>query len=223
VRRTLPWLILLLAACARPDDPRWLLEHGNQQQKLEFIRYRDPPVATPAQVALFLHDDDPWVVANACNYLGQARARDYLPELVALSASPESDVANLAGMAIAQMIGPGDTALLPALYRNLERKELLVRMSAIEAIGKLGDPASVDVLLQRLPAEEPAGRASIYVALGNIGEPRALPALRQALVEIEAMDHGIPNRGHSRGEPWHPDLLEAMVREAIRSMDGKGK
>jgi HEAT repeat protein len=211
---TLSILLALLVACTRPDDAGWG-ERRAAQEKIELMR-QFGRANDHASIAKFLQDANPWVVANACGDLGRLKAREYIPDLVVLLASPEPDVANLAGFGLSQMIDERDTAILPDLYRNLDRNELLVRMSAIEAIGKVRSAPSVDVLVKHLPQQEPAAQLSLYMALGDIGDPRALPVLRQALSDAQAMDHGIPNLGRSRGDPPHPDLLQGQIQDAIK-------
>lgn len=74
----------------------------------------------------------------------------------------------------------GEQAVEP-LIQALEDKEWVVRLSAAEALGKIGDVRAVEPLTQALKDEDWIVRMNAVWALGNIGEARAVEFLIQAL------------------------------------------
>ncbi len=74
-----------------------------------------------------------------------------------------------------------EKALLKQLkYENGFAEQLLVRMKAADALGRMRSKAAVPVLVSMLDEQEPATRAEYIRALVRIGDPAAVPALVKA-------------------------------------------
>jgi HEAT repeat protein len=117
------------------------------------------------------------------------------------------------------MLDQRDTHLVAPLHGLLDHTDLLVRLSAIEALGAIRSESSVSVLLTRFSESSQVEKAQMAHALGRIGHQSALPALRVYLDEVQAMDHSIPRKEGVRGSDPHPDALEIIVDEAINSIE----
>ena len=70
-----------------------------------------------------------------------------------------------------------EKALIKQLkYENGFAEQLLVRMKAADALGRMRSKAAVPVLMSMLDEQEPATRAEYIRALVRIGDPAAVPA-----------------------------------------------
>jgi HEAT repeat protein len=170
------------------------------------------------EVAEYLEDDEPEVVGQACFYLGYLEAREYIPRLAQLLEHEDATLVNMAASGLGLMVDGRDDDLLKALYRLLDSSNLSVRMSAIEAIGKIQAEESAATLISRFYREEPAAKLQIIQALGLIRSQKALPLLEGYLKEVKAMDHSVPNKGGVRGSVPHPSAMQAVLEEAISSI-----
>ena len=163
----------------------------------------------------FLEDGDPKVIGTAAFFLGYIQNRDSIPKLQTLLRSESHEVVNMAGSGLAQMVNDSDEYLLQTLNEVLLSPNLLTRMSAIEAIGKIQSPESVSVILPLFKNEEPAAQLQIVQALGEIGSVEALPFLTDYLETVKTMDHSQPRKGGVRGTPPHPTVTQSVVEKAI--------
>jgi HEAT repeat protein len=182
-----------------------------------------------------------WVVrmhaATALGRIGEARA---VPALMPLLQDKVKAVREESSTALARL-GP---AALPVLVGALEHAEWLVRLHAVEALGKTKSPEAVEPLLKLLfndrdsslkedavralgeighasavdflltAMKEPGLRPLVAEALGRIGDPKAVPAL-VAVVE------GTSRPDQSRivtgcGDKWTEEM--AAQTAATRSL-----
>jgi HEAT repeat protein len=196
------------------------MSQEDRAQKENYIRTLaySADLASADLVSLFLADANPEGVSCACWALGELGARNYIPNLARLLKAESAEVRNLAASALSVMIDERDAVLMPQLLLLLEKDELLVRLSAIEAIGSLRSSDATESLLARFHSEHPTARWHIIHALGKIGDRRALPVLHAFLAEVIAMDHSVPHKGGTRGSIPHPDSLQAILEESIASI-----
>ena len=129
------------------------------------------------RIAAYLSHADPDIVGGACSQLGQLKARDYVPQLLALLEHRDGRVVNMAGAGLRDMLDARDVKLAPKFDALLHQKFLLARISAVEVLGNIRSTESVPKLLERLKVEDPAVRYYIVDSLGKIGTKQALPAL----------------------------------------------
>lgn len=171
------------------------------------------------RIAAYLNDEDIRVASSACFYLGYLNSRSYLAEMIKLLESTDQDVLNSCTLGLSLIVDERDYPLLDRLYQLLEHESLLVRMSAIQAIGNIRHNASSDQLQEIFDTEEPAAKLEIIVALGKIGSTDSLPLLRSYQKTVDAMDHSIPRKGGTRGSDPHPDVLDLAITEAITTLE----
>lgn len=171
-----------------------------------------------ARIAEFLKHPNPGVVGAACWQLGDLRARQYLPDLVALLKHSDPGVVNMAGAGIREMVSDADANLLDHVTPVVSHDFLLARISAVEVLGRIRSSSSTPLLIERLKSEDSAVRYYIVAALGEIGDRSALPALEGYLEEVRRMDHSSPHMGRARGDPPHPQLLQEAIERAISNI-----
>jgi len=89
---------------------------------------------------------------------------------------------------------PLDPNAVPALLRALDSDDVFVRITAAEALGKIGNPVAIGRLLDTYEDPRPDVRRRVVMALLRIGvEPRAhaaakvVPGLARALRDPEPM------------------------------------
>jgi HEAT repeat protein len=135
-----------------------------------------------------------WIVRmHAAKALGRIKDSSSIEPLIPLLQDKVKAVREEATAALAAI---GDAAI-PSLLEALTHVEWLVRLHAIEALGKTRSPAAVEPLLSVLfNDQDTAIREDAVRALGLIGDPRALDFLQVALKEpglrplaVEAMGH----------------------------------
>jgi HEAT repeat protein len=128
--------------------------------------------------------------------------------------------------ASAALAAIGD-ASLPSLFVALTHDEWLVRLHAVEALGKTKSPEAVDPLLSVLFNDrDRAVREDAVRALGQIGDARAVEFLVTAMKEpglrplaVEAL--GLV--GDRRAVPVLKNVLEGLDRpETLRPIEGCG-
>lgn len=185
--------------------------------EIEKIAQSDDP-DRENRVAAYLTHGDVDVVASACFQLGQLKARDYIPQLLALLEHKDGRVVNMAGAGLREMIDARDAKLAPRFEAVLAHEFLLARISAVEALGRIRSTDSVGKLLERLKMEDAAVRYYIVASLGEIGSKQALPALEAYLSEVRAMDMGSPHLGRARGTPPHPRVMKEAIERAIEDI-----
>jgi HEAT repeat protein len=128
--------------------------------------------------------------------------------------------------ATAALAAIGDEAL-PSLLEALKHSEWLVRLHAVEALGKMRSPAAVEPLLSVLFNDhDQAIREDVVRALGQIGDGRAVEFLVIVMKEaglrplaVEALGQ----IGDPRAVPVLLGVLEGIDRPAMsRSVAGCG-
>ena len=89
---------------------------------------------------------------------------------------------------------PLDPNAVPALLRALDSEDVFVRITAAEALGKIGNPVAIRRLLDTYDDPRPDVRRRVVMALQRIGvEPRAhaaaqvVPGLARALRDPEPL------------------------------------
>lgn len=218
-RALLAGLTVLIAGCSerRPKDPEWLLQKGSRAEKLDYLRELgySGNAANARGLVPFLDDSDPEVASTAAFFIGNLKAREYIPNLRRLLAHSDDQVVNLAAAGLREMIDQRDLGLAGDLEKLLSHKFLLARIGGIEGLGKLGSSRSTALLVDRLEHDEPAARYYAAISLGEIKDRSALPALERALVEVKAMDHSSKSKARARGTAPHPDLMQEVLEEAI--------
>jgi HEAT repeat protein len=172
------------------------------------------------KLASYLDNEEPAAVATACFELGQLKAREYLPNLVALLKHNDDRVVNMAAASLRDMLEPSDAKLTNDFEALLSHRFLLVRIGAVEALGQLRSQRSAELLSQKLKTEDPAVRYYIIDSLRKIRDKRALPALEGYLREVQRMDHSSGSKARARGMPPHPTLLQEALERAIVEIEG---
>ncbi len=209
-----------LAGAAHGAGPE-MVEH-----LLPLVASADPGVRSAAlRVVLALPDRRPvvrrllehartlagWVRERALESLAELGA-EVLDPVVELLDDPDQEIRSGAVTVAASF---DDPRVVPALVACLGDSDWWVRLTAAEALGRIGDPAAVDGLAGVL--DDPEARWAAVEALGRIGDIRALPGLARLLkdpsvdVRIEvllAMRHFT-----------HPRILEALRRVATTDPD----
>lgn len=182
-----------------------------------------------------------WVVrmyaARALGRIGEARA---VPALMPLLQDTVKAVREEAAGALAKL---GPTAV-PVLIEALTHQEWLVRLHAVEALGKTRSPDAVEPLLHLLfndrdsslredavralgeigdaravefllmVLKEPGLRPLAADALGRIGDQRAVPALVAVLQGVEPPEHSRVIVGC--GDQWTEEMAAQVA--AVRSL-----
>lgn len=221
--------LIVIAGCSadspgdadKLNDPDWLIQHGSLAQKEVFLMqlgYSEDP-SNADTVYKFLGDKDPRIVATAAYWIGYLEAREYIPTLLNLLDHEDHQIVNMAGAGLAEMAQSQDAQYLNRIHPVLDHEHLLARMSAIELVGMIGSSESTTLLIERLTDEKPAAKWQIVKALGRIGDARALPALREYRLEVQQMDHSVPNKGGVRSSDPHPSSLEAVTEDAIAKIE----
>ncbi len=122
-----------------------------------------------------------WIVRmHAAKALGRIRDAGAVGPLVPLLQDKVKAVREEAGGALAAI---GDPAI-PALLNALAHDEWLVRLHAVESLGKTKSPRAVEPLLSTLFKDgDSAVREDAVRALGEIGDPKAVDFLFTAMRE----------------------------------------
>lgn len=159
---------------------------GARRPRAEAVRAlaRAMPGRAAGEVAAFLHDDDPGVVAAALEVgLRQGAhpaARQRLEQLVgALGAQPPAwrrEIARLLGAL-------GETRYNAVLARLIDDEDASVRQLAIEAAGREQDPEHLPRLISHLSDQK--ARVATTKALVRFGD-RAVPLLSSVLNDVHA-------------------------------------
>src|SRR6185436_16936805 len=163
-----------------------------------------------------------WIVRmHAAKALGRIQEPEAVASLVPLLQDNVKAVREESSTALAAM----GAAALPSLLAALTHAEWLVRLHAVEALGKTRSPEAVDPLLSVLFNDrDRAVREDAIRALGQIGDARALEFLMTAMKEpglrplvVEALGQ----IGDRRAVPVLIDVLKGMERpEVSQPMDG---
>jgi HEAT repeat protein len=140
------------------------------------------PAANLKHLLRDLHAREPETQIDALIELINMEAREAVPSIIPLLASPNVSVRADSVRALGYLAPIGDNSVGSALLSMLQDNEALVRSEAAEALGSLRHRPAID-LLKTLLKNDPEWlvRASAAEALGNIGDPSAIPALEHAL------------------------------------------
>jgi HEAT repeat protein len=165
-----------------------------------------------------------WIVrmhaAKALGRIGDARA---VPSLVPFLQDKVKAVREEAAGSLARI----GKASIPSLAAALRHEEWLVRLHAVEALGKLGSSEAVEPLLFALFNDrDSAVREDIVRALGDIGDGAAVEFLFRVLDEPGLRPLAVEALGKikdSRAVPVLQDIVAGKGRpEASRSVAGCG-
>jgi HEAT repeat protein len=173
----------------------------------------DGRVLAPLITALVNRD---WIVRmHAAKALGKIKDSDAIEPLIPLLQDKVKAVREEATAALAAI---GDEAL-PSLVEALNQSEWLVRLHAVEALGKMRSPEAVEPLLSALFNDhDQAVREDVVRALGQVGDGRAVeflmivmkePGLRPLAVEA------LGQIGDPRAVPLLIDVLDGVDRPAV--------
>lgn len=181
----------------------------------------DARVLAPLVKALASSD---WIVRmHAAKALGRIRDSESVAPLVPLLQDKVKAVREEAAAALAAI----GEASLPSLFVALTHAEWLVRLHAVEALGKTKSPEAVDPLLSVLFNDrDRAVREDAVRALGQIGDARAVEFLVTAMKEpglrplaVEALGRV----GDRCAVPVLKNVLEGLDRpETSRPIEGCG-
>jgi HEAT repeat protein len=181
----------------------------------------DERVLAPLIAALANQD---WIVRmHAAKALGRIKQASAIEPLIPLLQDKVKAVREEATVALAAI---GDEAL-PSLLEALKNSDWLVRLHAVEALGKMRATSAVEPLLSALFNDhDHAIREDVVRALGQIGDGRAVdflvmvmkePGLRPLVVEA------LGQIGDSRALPTLINVLEGIDRpEMSRLVAGCG-
>ncbi|MGH7230032.1 MAG: HEAT repeat domain-containing protein [Nitrospiraceae bacterium] len=165
-----------------------------------------------------------WVVrmhaAQALGRIGDVRA--VLP-LIPLLQDKVKAVRVDAANALA-LIGQ---AAVPVLVETLTHQEWLVRLHAVEALGKIKSPDAVEPLLRLMFNDRDAAiRTDAARSLGDIGDPRAVEFLLTAMSDMDVRQTAVEalgKIGDRRAVPALIAVLKGTSRPAqSRAIDGCG-
>jgi len=181
----------------------------------------DARVLAPLIKALASHD---WIVRmHAAKALGRIKDSGAVAPLLLLLQDSVKAVREETSTALAAI---GEAAL-PSLLTALAHPEWLVRLHAVEALGKTRSPDAVESLLSVLfNDQDRAVREDAVRALGQIADARAVEFLMRALQEpgirplvVEAMGR----IGDRRAVPALINVLEGVDRPEVSGrIDGCG-
>ncbi|MCG8419003.1 MAG: HEAT repeat domain-containing protein [Proteobacteria bacterium] len=155
----------------------------------------------------FLHP----AAASALVYIGDQNA---VSRLLAMARNLSSNSRHHAVRAIGGILRdrPRDRAR-QLLESFAEREDLLLGLSAIEALGAMGDRRSAS-LLRRLTHSGGPRRRAAATALGNVGDRAATPTLIQALASND--DRLAGDAAWALAKLADPRALDALVRATER-------
>ncbi|MDF0673948.1 MAG: HEAT repeat domain-containing protein [Nitrospira sp.] len=170
-----------------------------------------------------LHSGD-WIVRmQAAKALGRVRNADAVEPLIPLLQDKVKAVREEAALALAAI---GDAAI-PSLLKALRHEDWLVRLHAVESLGKAKSKQAVEALLSVLFNDrDSAVREDAVRALGEIGDPRAveflLTAMREPGLRTLAVE-ALGRIGDARAVPLLIDVLLGAGRPPVtRTVAGCG-
>jgi len=134
--------------------------------------------AVPA-LTVHLNDEDTKVVEAVVGAVAEIGDGDILPLIIPYWLKDEDETTR-AGAAILQTI-LGDANPLPELVKTLESENILARILAIMALGKLEYREVLPLLVRATKDDKSAVRWAAVRALRNIGDTGAVTALVEAL------------------------------------------
>lgn len=166
----------------------------------------DERVHDPLIRALKSHD---WIVRmHAAKALGRIKEPASVPALIPLLQDKVKAVREETSSALAAI---GEAAI-PALLAALRHGEWLVRLHAVEALGKAKSPAAVEPLLSVLFNDaDSAVREDAVRALGEIGHPQAVDFLFTAMKEPALRTLAVEALGRIGDRRAVPILIDVVV------------
>lgn len=179
----------------------------------------DERVLTPLLLALRSPD---WVVrmhgASAVGRIPQTRSIAHLIPLLQDTVKAVREAASAALAAI------GETAI-PSLVEALANRDWLIRLHAVESLGRTKSPKAIQPLLfALLNDDDSAVREDAVRALGTIGHPQAVESLMTALNEPALRTLAVEALGRIGDRRAVPKLMEiasgARPLEVARSVAG---
>src|SRR5262245_42251516 len=172
----------------------------------------DERVLAPLTAALANKD---WIVRmHAVKALGRIRHADSVESLLPLLQDKVKAVREETTAALAAI---GDAAI-PSLLTALSSTDWLVRLHAVEALGKMGSPAAVEPLLSLLFNDHDAAiREDAVRALGQIGDGRAVEFLVMIMKEPGLRPLAVEALGLIGDRRAAPGLMKV-----VEGVDGRG-
>ncbi|NEQ47336.1 MAG: hypothetical protein F6K00_28880 [Leptolyngbya sp. SIOISBB] len=142
-----------------------------------------------------LGNSNPDIISAAAFGLGELKSRESLPELLKLLEHPEEKVRNLCTSAIADIICPTDSLLLQPILNKLVDESTLVRIHAIEALGRIRSSKATPILIQTLKQSKSNIRIHVIEAMGKIGDSECLDAVKALREEgLEGLELQVAER-----------------------------
>jgi len=172
----------------------------------------DRRVLDPLKQALRSHD---WIVRmHAVKALGRVQDVSAIEPLLPLLQDKVKAVREEVAAALAAI---GEAAI-PALLETLQHEEWLVRLHAVESLGKMKSQKAVDPLLSVLfNDQDSAVREDAVRALGEIGAPQAVEFLFTAMKEPGLRTLAVEALGRIGDRRAVPVLIEVV--EGTRPLD----
>jgi HEAT repeat protein len=223
---------IALGACASKDDPRYWIDRLKDddpkvvEEAVDQLGKLGKPEAVEPLCALWAKHPREEILTAILTLKDKPgfRKEQAVPTLIAALDFTEETyhAANVAAEALGNFKA---TAAVPALVAVLDKKlslksrANLTKLTAIQALGKIGGPEATDGLLRALerPAEEqdfPIAMAAA-LALGDIGDPKAVRPLIRGLFYT---GRGLQMYANARvalvkiGPPAVPPLIDAHQR-----------
>lgn len=165
----------------------------------------DERVLAPLIAALGNQD---WIVRmHATKALGRIKNPSAIEPLIPLLQDKVKAVREEATVALAAI----GNAALPSLLEALKHPEWLVRLHAVEALGKMRSPAAVEPLLSALFNDhDQAIREDVVRALGQVGDGRAVEFLVTVMKEPGLRPLAVEALGHIGDRRAVPVLINVL-------------
>jgi HEAT repeat protein len=175
-----------LGPTASPVLPQLVAAARDFQRSLSTVaeNHTPTPIESVKQIFLWMHDDSPFVRANA-QRLWNVLGAEYTPFVVYLL---KSDLASDRALAIGKLCDLGQAAV-PVLVRLLKDRDEVKRRTAIQLLGYIGPAARIAVpaLTTVLKDSDWQLRSTAAIALGQIGAESkdVVSALAESLKDMD--------------------------------------
>jgi len=237
--KKLSWLLLILLACNKSDDPKtalyWIARLDNVLQRPEALRTlgkMGDKGAIPF-IVKWLKQEGPWQ-PDAAYALGMLGDKSVVPDLVSALDFTASDTnarlkvrTNVNAARALAMLKASDAT--DKVLMLLQSPSSTVREAAILALGDLNDQRATEVLMQIAKTESQAYLRKVAVmALGKLHDPKAIGTLIQ-LLYVELPGVSFYNEARQAlvllGDATIPELMLTLQRqnaevESLRLTDG---